>query len=59
MGCFPVRPKFVAAVLQPWPSELMKAYEVSTLVNSPENDTAECIEPVSPNQAPKRQLPLL
>jgi putative SOS response-associated peptidase YedK len=26
----------------------MEAHEVSTLVNSPENDTAECIQPVSP-----------
>jgi hypothetical protein len=25
-------------------SELMKAHDVSTLVNSPENDTAACIE---------------
>jgi len=49
----------LAAVLRPWPSDLMEAHEVSTLVNSPENDTAACIEPVSPSQAPKRQLPLL
>jgi putative SOS response-associated peptidase YedK len=40
----------IAAMLQPWPSELMEAQEVSTLVNSPENDTAECVQPVSPNQ---------
>jgi hypothetical protein len=37
----------------------MEAYEVCTLVNSPENDTAACIEPVSPNQPIKPQLPLL
>jgi putative SOS response-associated peptidase YedK len=51
--------KILAAVLQPHPSELMEAHEVSTLVNSPENDTAECIQPVSPGQPIKRQLPLL
>jgi putative SOS response-associated peptidase YedK len=45
-------------VLQPLPSERMEAHEVSTLVNSPENDTAECIEAVSPSQTVKPQLPL-
>jgi putative SOS response-associated peptidase YedK len=33
----------LTAMMQPLPSELMDAHEVSTLVNSPENDTAECI----------------
>jgi putative SOS response-associated peptidase YedK len=46
-------------VLQPLPSERMEAHEVSMLVNSPENDTAACIQPVSPGQAIKPQLPLL
>jgi putative SOS response-associated peptidase YedK len=46
-------------VLQPLPSERMAAHEVSTLVNSPENDSVACIEPVSLNQMYKRQLPLL
>jgi putative SOS response-associated peptidase YedK len=45
--------------LQPIPSEQMEAYEVSTLVNSPENDTAEWIRPVSSGQLSKPQLPLL
>jgi putative SOS response-associated peptidase YedK len=49
----------LAAVLQPWPSDLMEAHEVSTLVNSPENDTAACIQPVTPSQTTKPQLPLL
>jgi putative SOS response-associated peptidase YedK len=53
------QPMILAAVLRPWPSELMEAHEVSTLVNSPENDTAECIQPVSSIQPVKRQLPLL
>ncbi len=53
------QPMILAAVLRPWPSELMEAHEVSTLVNSPENDTAECIQPVTPSQTTKPQLPLL
>jgi hypothetical protein len=56
------QPMILAAVLRPWPSELMEAHEVSTLVNSPENDTAACIQPVlpsQPSQPVKRQLPLL
>jgi putative SOS response-associated peptidase YedK len=32
-------------LLRPFPSERMKAHDVSTLVNSPANDTEECIEP--------------
>jgi hypothetical protein len=32
----------------------MEVHEVSTMVNSPENDTAPCIQPVSPSQAIKR-----
>jgi putative SOS response-associated peptidase YedK len=53
------QPMILAAVLQPLPSELMEAHEVSTLVNSPENDSAECIQPVSSIQPVKRQLRLL
>jgi putative SOS response-associated peptidase YedK len=56
---FGAQPMILAAVLRPWPSELMEAHEVSTLVNSPENDTAACIQPVSPSQLSKSQLPLL
>jgi hypothetical protein len=33
--------------------------EVSTLVNSPENDLPACIQPVSRRQPSKSQLPLL
>lgn len=29
--------------LKPYTSELMEAYEVSTLVNSPRNDVVECL----------------
>ena len=53
------QPMILAAVLRPLPPELMEAHEVSALVNSPENDTAECIQPVSSIQPVKRQLPLL
>jgi putative SOS response-associated peptidase YedK len=49
----------LAAVLQPLPSELMEAHEVSSLVNSPENDTAQCTQAISPGQPIKSQLPLL
>jgi len=58
-GPFGASAKILAAVLQPLPSDLMEAHEVSTLVNSPENDRAECIQPVSPSQRVKLQLPLL
>lgn len=34
------------ALLQPYPADEMSAYPVSTLVNSPENDVAACIQPV-------------
>jgi putative SOS response-associated peptidase YedK len=58
-GPFGARAIALDLVLQPLPSERMEAHEVSTLVNLPENDTAACIQPVSPSQAVKRQLPLL
>jgi len=34
-------------MLVPYPSEQMEAYEISTTVNSPKNNTPECINPVS------------
>jgi putative SOS response-associated peptidase YedK len=49
----------LAAVTRPWPSEYMEAWDVSTMVNAPENDSAECILPVSPSDRIKSQLPLL
>lgn len=36
----------LAALLAPFPADLMEVYEVSTLVNKPENDGPQCIEPV-------------
>jgi putative SOS response-associated peptidase YedK len=53
------QPMILAAVLRPWPSELMEAHEVSTFVNSPDNDSEECIQPVSSDQPTKPQLWLL
>jgi putative SOS response-associated peptidase YedK len=53
-GSFGGSVKILLAVLQPLRSELMEAHEVSTMVNSPENDTTACIQPVSPSQAIKR-----
>jgi putative SOS response-associated peptidase YedK len=32
-------------LIRPYPAELMEAYPVSTVVNSPTNDVPECIEP--------------
>ncbi len=34
------------SLLQPFPSSMMEAYEVSSIVNSPKNETPKCIEPV-------------
>jgi putative SOS response-associated peptidase YedK len=56
---FEARAMELDLVLQPLPSERMEAHEVSTLVNSPENDSPECIQAVSPGGSGKRQLPLL
>lgn len=33
-------------ILKPYPPELMEKYEVSNIVNSPKNETSECVEPV-------------
>jgi putative SOS response-associated peptidase YedK len=32
------------SLLRPYPADEMKAYPISTLVNSPKNDIAACIE---------------
>src|SRR3990172_2604464 len=34
------------SLLQTYPSDMMKSYEVSTIVNSPKIDSPKCIEPV-------------
>jgi len=37
---------FLKSLLMPFPANLMIAYEVSTLVNSPKNNGPECLIPV-------------
>ena len=49
----------LAAALRPPPSERLEAWDVSTLVNAPENDTPECIRPVPSGNSTTEQLPLL
>jgi putative SOS response-associated peptidase YedK len=34
------------ALLRPYPADQMKAFPVSTIVNSPRNDTPECVEAI-------------
>jgi putative SOS response-associated peptidase YedK len=41
----PRSPESLAHLIRPYPSDLMQAYPVSTLVNSPGNDRPECILP--------------
>jgi putative SOS response-associated peptidase YedK len=38
----------LSVLMQPFPSELMEAYEVSRVVNDPKNDSPACIEPAIP-----------
>ena len=38
------------AMLKPYDPDLMKAYEVSRVVNSVKNDTPECVEPIGPTK---------
>ncbi len=38
----------LSELLLPYPSDRMHAHEVSTLVNSPRNNSPECIAPVAP-----------
>jgi putative SOS response-associated peptidase YedK len=42
-------PERLKPLFTPYPSDLMEMYPVSDLVNSPRNDTPECIEPISRN----------
>ena len=42
----PRRPEELQDLLVPYPAAGMNAYAVSTLVNSPANDRAECLVPV-------------
>jgi len=44
-------------LLKPYPADLMEAYEVSRMVNSPSNNSPECLNPVNDKQAEDRDLP--
>ena len=52
----------LADILRPYPAKTMEAYEVSTLVNSPANDTPELVVPVGQagpdSDGPALRLPL-
>lgn len=39
-------PAKLLPLLKPYPSEEMECYEISTFVNSPKNESAECIKPL-------------
>jgi putative SOS response-associated peptidase YedK len=41
------KPEAVKGFLQPYPSELMEAYPVSTFVNNPRNNGPHCVEPLA------------
>jgi putative SOS response-associated peptidase YedK len=43
---FVTEPTMLPGLLQPFPAEPMEAHDVSSLVNSPVNDSAQCIAPV-------------
>ena len=45
----PRTPESLTHLIQPFSAKLMDAYPVSTLVNSPANDRAECIAPFTKN----------
>jgi hypothetical protein len=45
-GSTPQRMRLSFAAARPLPAEDLEAYEVSTLVNSPRNDSSECVRPV-------------
>lgn len=49
----------LAEALRPWPAELMETRDVSDLVNSPENDTPECIAALAPDPIQRGQLSLV
>ena len=42
-------------LLKPYPAEEMTAFPVSTLVNSPRNESAACIDPVARDDISARQ----
>jgi len=47
------------SILKPYRADQMGAYDVSTFVNKPENDSADCIRPDSSAEVTSPQLSLL
>jgi putative SOS response-associated peptidase YedK len=47
---------FLHSLLQPYPPEEMEAYEVSRLVNSPKNNTPDCIAPLGEVPQPQNEI---
>ena len=43
-------PRDLRPLLDPYTSEAMATYPVSTFVNSPHNNSAKCIQPAQPPQ---------
>lgn len=41
-------PETLEAILKPYPADEMEHYAVSTVVNNPKHDAAECVQPASP-----------
>lgn len=39
-------PEFLQQLLEPYDADQMDAYEVSTVVNSPKTDSADCVKPI-------------
>ena len=58
-GSFAASGKDFAGVLAPWPAERMAVHDVSAFVNTPVNDTSECIQPLPPGYLPRGQLSLI
>jgi putative SOS response-associated peptidase YedK len=46
LDTMPQTPENLNPLIKPYPAEEMAAYPVSTLVNNPKNDRAECVVPV-------------
>jgi putative SOS response-associated peptidase YedK len=50
-------PKDLLDLLKPYPADLMEAYAVSKLVNSPRNNQPDCIEPLQPGRINQSATP--
>jgi putative SOS response-associated peptidase YedK len=50
-------PAHLLSLLKPYPAEEMRTYEVSAMVNSPANDSPECMSPATSPISVQRVLP--